>query len=231
MAGAAVRGPALEVRGLRKRYRRREVLRGAGMSAAAGTITGVLGSNGSGKSTLLGLLAGVAKPDGGTFLWQGEDLFRAPRRRAALVGYVPQGTALMEELSALDNLRLWYSAPALAASLEGGALRMLGVGEFLQVRVSRLSGGMKKRLAIGCALSGAPELLLLDEPSAALDLVCKAELLDLLRQLRDGGATLLLVTHDLQELALCDRLWLLRDGMLRPCSFDGDPARLAEALR
>ncbi|MBR1497026.1 MAG: ABC transporter ATP-binding protein [Oscillospiraceae bacterium] len=222
--------PALELRGIEKRYRGKTVLRGASMSAEAGSITGLLGSNGSGKSTLLNLLAGVTRPNGGGFFWRGEELFRSPRRRAAAVGYVPQGTPLMEELSALDNLRLWYAAPALAASLDHGALKALGVGEFLRVRASRLSGGMKKRLCIGCALAASPELLLLDEPSTALDLAGKAELLDQLRRLRDGGTTLLIATHDLQEIALCDALWLLRDGTLRPYAYDGDPAHLAAEL-
>lgn len=222
---------ALELRGIEKRYRHKAVLRGASLRAEAGTITGIVGSNGSGKSTLLGILAGVAKADCGSFFWKGADLFASPRRRAALVGYVPQGTPLMEELSALDNLRLWYDGAALERELTHGMLYTLGIPAFLRVRVSRLSGGMKKRLAIGCALARSPEILLMDELSTALDLACKAELLDQLRTLRGAGKTLLLASHDPQELALCDALWLLRDGRLTPCAYDGDAAALAEKLR
>ena len=132
---------------------------------------GILGANGTGKSTLLKILAGVLRPNAGRFLWQGEDLLRNPRLRASAVAYVPQGTPLIEELSARDNLRLWYEPEALARSLDDGVLRQLGLDEFLQTTASQLSGGMRKRLSIGCALARDPTILLLDEPTAALDLV------------------------------------------------------------
>ena len=141
---------ALELRGIRKRYARKTVLRDI---SRQGTIVGMVGSNGCGKSTLLGILAGVIPADGGSFLWRGEDLLRAPEKRREAVGYVPQGTPLMEELSALDNLRLWYDRDTLEQDLEHGMLKTLGIPEFLRVRVSRMSGGMKKRLVIGCAIA------------------------------------------------------------------------------
>ena len=222
---------ALELRGIQKRYRRKTVLRDASMTAEAGTIVGLIGSNGSGKSTLLSILAGVTPADGGSFLWRGADLLRAPEQRQSVVGYVPQGSPLMEELTALDNLRLWYDAETLKRELESGMLKTLGIPEFLRVRVSRLSGGMKKRLVIGCAIARRPELLLLDEPSTALDLVCKAELLEHLCALRAAGGTLIVATHDMQEIALCDALWLLRDGVLAPCGSGGGMERLTELLR
>ena len=204
----------LELREIQKSYQRKKVLRGASLSVEAGTIAGLAGPNGGGKSTLLGILAGVLRPDRGQFLWRGTDLFTAPGLRREVVGYVPQGTPLFEELSALDNLRLWYSQEELSQSLRSGVLHSLGVEDFLRTRVSRMSGGMKKRLSIGCALARRPELLLLDEPAAALDLPGKGDLLRVFRNLRDSGKTLLLASHDLQELEICDRLYLLRDGVL-----------------
>ena len=220
----------LHLIGLKKRYRGREVLRGAEMTAKAGECVGLLGANGSGKSTLLNILAGVIRADGGQALWDGADLLADAALRQRTLGYVPQGSCLFEDLSARDNLRLWYDREMLERELEEGILGSLGIPDFLDRRVSALSGGMKKRLSIGCAAARHPALLLLDEPSSALDLQARGELLDRMRAMRDGGVTLLLSTHDLQEVAMCDRLYLLKEGLLRPVSFDGDAEKLTEML-
>ena len=153
-----------------KRYGHKQVLSGASFSAQSGTCVGILGANGSGKSTLLRILAGVLRPDGGSFFWNGTDLLKDRAAGTQTVAYVPQGTPLIEELTALDNLRLWYEKANLQVSLEEGVLRELGIHEFLKTPASKLSGGMKKRLSIGCALSKVQPVLLLDEPTAALDL-------------------------------------------------------------
>ena len=222
---------ALELEGIRKRYRGKAVLRDVNLSAERGSCVGLIGRNGSGKSTLLNILAGVLPPDGGRFFWEGQELFSAPALRRDKVGFVPQSSPLFEELSALDNLRLWYDRESLKRELDSGVLLRLGIPDFLKARVSRLSGGMKKRLTIGCALAKQPSLLLLDEPSAALDLAGRAELAEHLSRLRGEGATLLLATHDVQEIAFCDALCLLRDGVLTPWVWDGDPRSLGECLK
>lgn len=221
----------LVVRDLTKSYGRKAVLRGTAFRIPEGTCVGLLGANGSGKSTLLRILAGLLPPDGGECLWQGEDLLRSDALRRRTVAYVPQGTPLMEELSALDNLRLWYDKAELAQSLDAGVLRQLGVGDFLKTRASRLSGGMRKRLSIGCALHGAPRLLLLDEPTAALDLVCKEQILDTFADFRSKGGALLMATHDVTELGGCDRLLLLQNGRAEPYRFDGNLRSLTAELR
>ncbi len=209
----------LELRGICKKFRRHEVLRGASLRCCAGSCVGILGGNGSGKSTLLSILAGIRKADAGAFLWHGADLLKDEKTLRRVVGYVPQGTPLFEELSARDNLLLWFDKKQMEKELDNGLLKLLGVGEFLNKTVSRLSGGMKKRLSIGCAMSRHPDVLLLDEPSAALDLPCKADLTAYFRAFTRGGGTILLVTHDLQEAALCDSLYLLKNGVLTP--YDG----------
>ena len=143
----------IEINQIRKRFHRKEVLREASFQAEPGMCVGILGGNGSGKSTFLSILAGVQKPDGGEFLWQGTDLFQNPRLLARATGYVPQGTPLLEELTAWDNLLLWYDRAALQRELYEGVLAMLGIPEFIKTRVSKMSGGMKKRLSIGCAVA------------------------------------------------------------------------------
>lgn len=220
----------IEVRQIQKKYRKKVVLKQASFAAESGMCVGILGSNGSGKSTLLSVLAGVQRPDGGEFLLDGTDLFQKRRQQAELIGYIPQGTPLLEELTAWDNLRLWYDKETLKRELSDGALAMLGIDDFIKIRVSKLSGGMKKRLAIGCAVAHSPRILLLDEPSAALDLVCKERLAAYFRRYKAEGGILILATHDTQELHLCDRWYILRDGSLVPYEYDGNVSRLADQL-
>ena len=220
----------LQLLDIRKSYGRHSVLRGVSLDAERGEAVAVVGANGSGKSTLLRVAAGILKPQGGQFLWEGGDLLRSRSALERTVAYVPQGTPLIDELSALDNLRLWYAPEALRASLEGGMLRELGVQEFLKTPASRLSGGMRKRLSIGCAISRDPQALLLDEPTAALDLAARERLLEYFFSFRARGGILLLATHDLRELSACSRCYMLRGGVAEPYVFDGDAQRLAREL-
>jgi ABC-2 type transport system ATP-binding protein len=162
----------------------------------------------------MSILAGTQHSDGGEFLLDGENLFRNAKRLAEVVGYVPQGTPLIEELSAWDNLLLWYDAKMLRRELDGGVLKMLGIDEFISVPVRKMSGGMKKRLSIGCSVAKKPSLLLLDEPCAALDLICKHSINEYLRSFKANGGSLILATHDESELSLCDVIYILKDGKL-----------------
>lgn len=220
----------LEIREIEKNYGRHKVLRGIELEAQSGTCIGILGGNGCGKSTLLSILAGVQKPDRGSFTVDGVDMFSDSLALSRAVGYVPQGTPLMEELSARDNLRLWYDRKNLEKELDGGVLAMLGIPDFIKVPVSKMSGGMKKRLSIGCSVANRPPVLLLDEPGAALDLPCKEKIAEYLVKYKQGGGILLLATHETAELALCDCWYIIRDGVLVPFEYDGDVGKLVENL-
>lgn len=220
----------IEVSGIKKAYRKKMVLKEVSFSVQGGSCVGIVGSNGSGKSTLLSILAGVRKADGGSFLYDGIDLLRRPGMISKVLGYVPQEDPLMEELSAWDNLRMWYGKEMINDSLAGGALGMLGIGGFLRAPVHRMSGGMKKRLSIACAVVVNPGILLLDEPSAALDPVCKENIRFYLEAYRKEGGIILMVTHDAQDLELCDECYILKDGALRAYQYDGDFHRLAKEL-
>ncbi len=220
----------VEINNITKRYKGKQVLRGVNLMAQGGRCIGILGSNGSGKSTLLSILAGILRSDGGSFTCDGIDLLQDSKARAQYVGYVPQGTPLLEELSARDNLLLWYDAAQLRQELENGILRTLGIGDFLHMPVSKLSGGMKKRLSIGCAVAKRPPILLLDEPAAALDIPCKQSIAQYLQQYKRAGGLLLLITHDLMELELCDEWYILKEGVLVPFRYDADINRLVESL-
>lgn len=220
----------VEVTGIRKSYSKKTVLENISFSVERGSCVGILGSNGSGKSTLLSILAGVRRADGGSFFYQGTDLLRRPGQIPAVLGYVPQGEPLIEELNAWDNLRMWHNRKTLERELADGALAMLGIDSFLKTPVHRMSGGMKKRLSIGCAVASRPKILVLDEPSAALDLVCKENIYRYLESYKASGGMVLLTTHDVQDLELCNVCYVLKNGKLQPYQYDGDFHKLAEEL-
>ena len=221
---------SFEIKNIKKSYGKKTPLEDISFVAEESRCVGILGKNGSGKSTLLSILAGVQKCDAGEFLGNGENLFKNRKKLANDVGYVPQGTPLIEELSARDNLLLWYGKDQLDKELQNGVLKLLGIGDFLKVPVQKMSGGMKKRLSIGCAMAKKPPILLLDEPTAALDLTCKEQIADYLRSYKAAGGLLLLTTHDVLELQLCDAWYILKDGVLHPFTFDGDLHKLIESL-
>ena len=210
----------LEINDIRKKYGKKTVLDGINLSADAGSCVGILGGNGCGKSTLLSIIAGLSRADSGS-------VTAVKDNGKAVIGYVPQGTPLMEELSAKDNLRLWYSRDAMKRELEDGVLKMLGIDTFLKVPVRKMSAGMKKRLSIGCAVYGDPDILLLDEPTAALDIVCKESIYTYIDDFRKKGGIVLFVTHDIHEFELCDRCYVMKDGRLTEYTYDGDLRKLA----
>lgn len=220
----------IEIKEISKKYGKKTILDGVGFTAQGGECIGILGANGSGKSTLLSILAAVTRRDSGSFLYEDKDLFEYPKVRSEIVGYVPQGTPLIEELSAKDNLLLWYDRESMKRELESGVLKMLGIDKFLNIRVSKMSGGMKKRLSIGCAISKHPPIILLDEPMAALDLACKQTIIEYLRSHLERGGILLLSTHDVLELELCTRCYILKGGKLEPYEYTGDLAGLTARL-
>ena len=137
---------------------------------------------------------------------------------------------MLEELSAYDNLLLWYSKDTLQKELSDGLIAMLGIQEFLKVPVSKLSGGMKKRLSIACAMAGRPPVLLLDEPMAALDLACKQTIGAYIRNHKEKGGIVLIATHDVLELELCDRWYIIKGGVLEPFTYTGNVEELVKNL-
>lgn len=219
-----------EITSMRKSYGKKQPLTDVSLRVGSGQCVAILGKNGSGKSTLLSILAGVRRCDGGEFTLDGVSLLRDKKLHSESVGYVPQGTPLLDELSARDNLLLWYDKKTLTRELEDGALKMLGIDEFISVPVFKMSGGMKKRLSIGCSMAKHPQLLLLDEPCAALDLVCKQSVLDYMKEFKSRGGAIILTTHDESDLSVCDSIYILKGGVLTPYEYDGDIGRLAREL-
>lgn len=220
----------MQIEHIRKKYGRRTVLTDISFETEKGKCIGILGGNGSGKSTLLSILARTAKSDGGALFYDDENLLENGDAHSEVVGYVPQNTPLFEELTALDNLKLWYDRKEIQRELKCGVLKMLGIDEFLKTPVRKMSGGMKKRLAIGCSVAHKPQILLLDEPSAALDIVCKEQIANYITEFKRMGGIVILATHDTSEIPLCDELYILKGGVLTPYAYNHNIKDLAERL-
>lgn len=210
--------PALKAAGIYKSYHKHSVLNGVELTVRPGSCAGIVGSNGCGKTTLLSILAGARRAERGSILYRGEEAFGQPKVFAREAAYVPQENPLIEELTVRDNLRLWYhgSRERMEADLREGAAAMLGVSQMLGRTAGKLSGGMKKRLSIACALSNHASVLIMDEPGAALDLECKAAIRNYLKDYMAGGGAVILTSHELAELSLCDVMYVLKDGQLKP---------------
>jgi ABC-2 type transport system ATP-binding protein len=202
---AAAPAPAvLEAQGLVKRYGDREALKDVSVSAARGELVAVIGPNGAGKTTLLSILAGIQQPDGGS-------VSRVPRE----VGWVPQQPALYGKLTVAENLAL-FARLERVADVDATVARMLdltGLGERRGDQVAELSGGNRQRVNIAIGLLGEPEVMLLDEPSAALDPRQRGRLWDFILRLAGGGTTVLFATHNVQEAERYgQRVVVLADG-------------------
>lgn len=197
-------------------YGKKCILDGISLKAEPGTCIGIFGTNGCGKSTLLKVLSGVLSPKSGEIYLHGEKADKKNGVFLKYTGYVPQDNPLMEDLTVLDNLKLWYthSKSDLHAELDHGVLRMLKLDAILKNKVSTLSGGMKKRLSIGLALASQPSVLILDEPTAALDLPCKEDIRNYLKLFMKHGGTILLSTHEEPDFKLCSQRCLLKNGKL-----------------
>ncbi len=216
---AARAEPVLEVVDVVKRYGRREALRGVSLTASRGERVAVIGPNGAGKTTLLSILAGDQKPDEGR-------ISRSPSE----IGWVPQQSALYGKLTVAENLRLFARLerrPDVQATVE----RMLDQTDLRDRagdQVGQLSGGNRQRVNIAIGLLSAPAVLLLDEPSAALDPRQRQRLWEFIAGLADEGTTVIFSTHNVQEAERhAHQLVVLADGERL---FGGSPAELEAAV-
>ncbi len=199
-----------------------EVLHGLSFTIAAGRVTGLLGPSGCGKTTLMRALVGVQRNVSGTLSVLGTEAGRPPLRRR--VAYLTQAPSVYGDLTVRENLDYFASILDVGAAEVEEALRRVELAGMAGRVVRRLSGGEQARVSLASALLGGPEMLVLDEPTVGLDPVLRGELWRLFAELAEGGATLLVSSHVMDEARRCDEVLLLRDGELIA---RGSPAELA----
>src|SRR3989449_6078452 len=218
---------AIRTHALTKRYGALEAVRGIDLAVRAGEIFGLIGPDGAGKTSTFQILGGVMEATSGT-----ADLLGQPARPArAYVGYLTQAFSLYQDLSVAENLRYvgeLRRVPVREIERRGQRyLTMFGMERFMDRLAGRLSGGMKQKLALACALVAEPQILLLDEPTTGVDPGSRREFWDALAQLSTQGMTILLATPYLDEAERCHRVALMHDGRLHRT---GTPAELRQGL-
>ena len=215
------KSPAVRIDGLRVRRGRNTVLDGFDLELQTGGVVGLLGPSGSGKTTLMRAIVGVQTVAGGTVTVLGEPAGSAGLRHR--VGYVTQNASVYDDLTVRQNLRYFARVVGAPPADVERVIAETGLVEQADALAVSLSGGQSSRVSLAAALLGAPELLVLDEPTVGLDPVLRVELWALFRRLADRGVTLLVSSHVMDEATRCDRLLLLRDGRLLA---DDSPAGL-----
>ncbi len=207
----------LQVQGLSKAFGGRQAVDGVSFSLAKGQTLGLLGPNGAGKSTTVSMVCGLLKPDAGQVLFDGAAMGMGNNAVKRHIGLVPQDLALFEELSALDNLRVFGALYGLkGAPLQArcdSVLTLVNLADRARDLAGTFSGGMKRRLNIACALLHDPQLLILDEPTVGVDPQSRNAIFDSLEALKRQGRSLIYTSHYMEEVErLADHIVIIDHG-------------------
>ncbi|MFC4913482.1 ABC transporter ATP-binding protein [Actinomadura gamaensis] len=218
----------ISVRGLRKRYGDVRAVDGVSFEVPEGEFFGILGPNGAGKTTTLEIVEGLREADEGEVELLGERPWPRNPKLLPRIGVQLQATSFFERLTAREQLRTFGSLYGVSPRKADEMLETVGLSEKADVRVEKLSGGQAQRLSIACALVHDPELVFLDEPTAALDPQARRNLWDVLRSINTEGRTIVLTTHYMDEAeVLCDRVAIMDRGQILKL---GPPAALVRGL-
>jgi len=222
---------AVRARGLSKNFGPVPAVRSVDFSISPGEIFGLVGPDGAGKTTIMRMLAGVLRPDAGDIAVDGVDVTADPEQAKLRLSYMPQRFGLYEDLTVAENIFFYgelFAVPRserIARSRE--LLEAAGLLAFQRRLAGQLSGGMKQKLGLICALIHTPRVLLLDEPTTGVDPVSRRDFWAILYNLRESGVAIVLSTAYMDEAERCSRLALLHAGEIRHCD---TPARLKEAM-
>lgn len=222
----------VEIESVFKRFGETEALSELNAAIYPGRLTGLVGPDGAGKTTLMRMMAGLMAPSDGKIRLAGVDIAGQADRIADRVGYMPQRFGLYEDLSVMENLHLYARLRGLdraaTATTFDRLLAFTRLGPFTGRLAGALSGGMKQKLGLACALMGTPQLLLLDEPGVGVDPISRQDLWQMVEALTDDGMAVVWSTAYLDEAERCETVLLLNEGKL---TFDGPPATLTAKLR
>ncbi|GAA1818917.1 ABC transporter ATP-binding protein [Actinomadura chokoriensis] len=218
----------IEVSGLRKRYGDVQAVDGVTFGVEEGEFFGILGPNGAGKTTTLEIVEGLRKADEGDVSVLGLSPWPRNPRLLPRIGVQLQASSFFERLTTREQLQTFGSLYGVPSGKADAMMELVGLADKADVRVEKLSGGQAQRLSIACALVHDPELVFLDEPTAALDPQARRNLWDLLRRINTEGRTVVLTTHYMDEAEiLCDRVAIMDAGSILRL---GPPAVLVRGL-
>ncbi|PIB76392.1 ABC transporter ATP-binding protein [Mycobacterium celatum] len=232
---AATRTGGLEVSNVHFKVDGKELIDNISLTARPGTLTAIIGGSGAGKTTLSRLIAGYTRPSQGTITFEGHDIHREYATMRSRIGMVPQDDVVHRQLTV--NQALGYAAELRLppdtskeerAQVVAGVLEELDLTKQADTRVDKLSGGQRKRASVALELLTQPSLLLLDEPTSGLDPALDRQVMLMLRQLADAGRTVLVVTHSVSYLDVCDQILLVAPG--GKTAFCGPPAKVESAF-
>lgn len=224
----------LVAKGLRKRYKQREVVKDFALTLEAGEVVGLLGPNGAGKTTCFYMIVGLVEADSGSIVLDGKDITGDPMYTRAKqgVGYLPQEASVFRKLSVADNIRLVLELrddlkDTQAQERElSSLLEELQLGHVADQLGASLSGGERRRCEIARALAARPRLILLDEPFAGVDPISVGDIQKIVTHLKERGIGVLITDHNVREtLGICDRAYILAEGAVLA---QGAPADLLE---
>jgi len=215
--------PAIEVRGLSKRYGEYEAVRGIDITVARGEVFGLLGPNGAGKTTTVEILEGYRARTAGSVSVLGHDPARRPLELRRHLGIVLQSGGIYPHITPREALEYWAGLYPKPRGVDE-VIALVGLGEQADTRTRRLSGGQLRRLDFAIALVGDPELIFLDEPTTGFDPAARRAAWEVIRALSGLGKTILLTTHYLDEAqSLADRVAIIKDGLIVA---EGPPSEL-----
>jgi ABC-type multidrug transport system ATPase subunit len=232
---AATRTGGLEVNGVHFRIDGKELLDNISLTARPGMLTAIIGGSGAGKTTLSRLIAGYTRPSAGTVTFEGHDIHAEYATMRSRIGMVPQDDVVHRQLTV--NQALGYAAELRLppdtskqerAQVVAQVLEELDLTKHADTRVEKLSGGQRKRASVALELLTQPSLLLLDEPTSGLDPALDRQVMLMLRQLADAGRVVLVVTHSVSYLDVCDQILLVAPG--GKTAFNGPPSQVGAAL-
>lgn len=222
---------AVSAQGLIRHFGPVAAVQGVSFSVARGEIFGLVGPDGAGKTTIMRMLAGVLRPVAGSISIAGVDVVADPERAKARLSYMPQRFGLYEDMTVAENIYFYaelFAVPRVERRTRSEELlAAAGLGSFQRRLAGQLSGGMKQKLGLVCALIHTPQVLLLDEPTTGVDPVSRRDFWAILYDLRERGVTILLSTAYMDEAERCSRLALVSRGEIRYCD---TPARLKQSM-